>query len=201
MAQASKPQANNHWIEIAASFTGRGRKRKIFIYSKPQPDQSDNGAIHTIYAALQRAFHLRWTDSFPLLQDRCTAPNSNEKERNGDSALMLLSHGMTFECEILSQQRSNIELGKLLRDAIVKGKLNELCFTIGPCIHQSKGSRAVKKAALNSAKHWNDVVRFESDKIRNKWLEAEQAHHKIIFSDDIEFDLYCSEFLKHRIAI
>lgn len=111
------------FIDISASFTGRGRNRHVFIYSK-LPDEK------AIKDALNRAFHMRWSDSFPLLQDRCTAVNSAAKIRRGDSATKLMRYGMSFPCEILSPLRTNLELGAQLRKAILSGKLNGLCFII-----------------------------------------------------------------------
>ena len=51
-----------------------------------------------------------------------------------------------------------------------------------------------------SAKHWNEVIRFEDKAYRDEWLAKEQARWKLIFEDESHFDRYCAEFLKLRIA-
>ena len=51
-----------------------------------------------------------------------------------------------------------------------------------------------------SAKHWNEVIRFEDRQYRAAWLRQEQARFEKIFSSVEEFDRYCVTFLKYRIS-
>lgn len=52
-----------------------------------------------------------------------------------------------------------------------------------------------------SARHWNEVIRFEDSQYRQQWLSAEQARFKLIFLDESEYDRYCAAFIEHRIAV
>jgi hypothetical protein len=53
--------------------------------------------------------------------------------------------------------------------------------------------------ARQSAKHWNETVRFEDPTYRAQWLYDNYQHMRRVFADPILLDRYCVEFLKHRI--
>lgn len=67
-------------------------------------------------------------------------------------------------------------------------------------LQQSAEANWPEDEARLSAKHWNEVIRFEDAQYRANWLAREHSRFESIFADELLFERYCDEFLKHRIS-